>query len=633
MPTEEKVTRKLRAILSADVKGYSLLMSNDEAFTIRTLKAYRKIMSSQIVHHSGRVVDTPGDNILAEFASAVDAVQCAVEMQKKIKQENDDLPGDKKLEFRIGVNIGDVVQDGGSLFGEGVNIAARIEGLAEPGGVCISRNAYGQVKNKLAFGYEYIGEHVVKNIKDPVRVYKLLMADEDAGKLIGDVPKPVTRNWIWATIVVAAIIVTSIGWHFYQKMTAPEFEPASLEKMVFPLPDVPSIAVLPFANMSEDPKQEFFSDAITENIITALSKVPRLFVISRQSTFFYKGKPVTVKQVSEEFGVQYVLEGSVQMSTDRIRITAQLIDALTGYHLWAERYDRDQEDLFTVQDEITMRILQATQVKLSEGEISSAYSQYFKGKHGFDCYVKIMEASKHADRFTLEDFNIARQLLEEAISICPENPIGYFRLGIVYRLGSILDKTISHQEALEKAKDLIQKALTIDDTLAEAHIVLCIMYRSEREHEKSIAEGKRAVELYPSGSTAYKQYGAALLFAGQPGKAIPLIQKAIRLNPNADAFTFVFLGHAFRNTGQFEEAIAAYKKVLKRAPDHLIAHVALTTVYSLMGREEEARAEAQVVLRIDPNFSLDDFEKKALVFKKKSERDMIINAMTKALKE
>ena len=634
MPTEQKTIRKLRAILSADVKGYSLLMADNEAQTIQTLKVYRQIMFDLILQHSGRVIDSPGDNLLAEFSSAVNALECAVDIQKRLKKENAGFADDMKLQFRIGINIGDVVQDEDRIYGSGVNIAARIEGLADPGGICISRNAYDHIKDKLKLGYEYLGQHEVKNIKDPVRVYKVLSDPEDAGKLIGEEPKREKKKWILPVVIVAAIVVVSLGWHFYQSTTKPDIEPASIEKMALPLPDLPSIAVLPFVNISGDPKQEFFSDAITENIITALSKVPRLFVISRQSTFFYKGKPVKVKQVSEEFGVQYVLEGSVQRSADRIRISAQLIDALTGHHLWAERYDSDQKDLFAVQDEITMRILQAIRVELSEGEISSAYSQYFRGRQGFDCYLKIMEASKYTDRFTLEGYYVARRLLEEAISICPENPIGYVRLGWVYRFGAILDKTKPFREAIEKAKELIKKALAMDDTLADAHILLSILYRSEKEKEydKSIAEARRAVELDPNGSKAYTFYGAALLFASRPEEALPFIQKAIRLNPNSQAFSFVFLGHALRNAGRLEEAVSAYKKAFQRAPDHLIAHIGLATTYSLMGREEEARAEAQEVLRINPKFSLIHFKKTALVYKDKSENDKILNAMTKALK-
>jgi len=634
--TAESINRKLTAILSADAKGYSRLMGEDEVSTVQLLKECREIMAKLIQQHRGRVVDSPGDNLLAEFGSVVDATGCAVKIQEALQIKNAELSENKRLEFRIGINLGDVLEDVDRIYGDGVNIAARIEGLADPGGICISRTAYDQIKNKLELGYEYLGEHSVKNIAEPVRVYRVLSEPEAAGKVIGEKRflGRFSRKTAMATIIILVIVAGGlIGWNLYLQRSK-KVEPASLDKMAFQLPDLPSIAVMPFVNMSGDPKQEFFSDGITENIITFLSKVPRLFVISRQSTFFYKGKPVKVKQVSEELGVQYVLEGSVQRSSDRIRINAQLIDALTGHHLWAERYERDQQDLFTVQDDITMRILHATRVKLSEGEISSAYSKYFKGRQGFDCYLKIMEADKYADRFTLEDYTVARRLLEEAISICPENPIGYVRLGWACRLGAIVDKTQPYGEAFGGAKELVKKALAMDDTLADAHTLLSILYRSgpEKEYDKSIAEGRRAVELDPSGSKAYTFYAAALLFACRPEEAIPLLQKAIRLNPNAQAFSFVFLGHAFRNAGRFEEAVSAYKKVFQRAPDHLIAHVGLATTYSLMDREKEARAEAQAVLRINPKFSLSHFKKTALVYKDKSENDKILYAMTKALK-
>jgi adenylate cyclase len=625
---QEGFKRKLTAILSADVEGYSRLMGEDEDATIRTLTAYRKLISTLIQKHRGRVVDSPGDNLLAEFLSVVDAVRCAVEIQEELRVRNAELPENRRMVFRIGINLGDVVEEEDRIYGDGINIAARIEGLAEGGGICISGTVYDSIKNKLSLGYEPMGEHTVKNIKEPVRVYRMRIGPEAAVKA-----RP--RRWQKAALAAVAVLVVVAGawaiWNFYFR--PPPIEPASMEKMAFPLPDVPSIAVLPFVNMSGDPKQEFFSDAITENIITALSKVPRLFVISRQSTFFYKGKPVKVKQVSEELGVQYVLEGSVQRSADRIRVTAQLIDALTGHHLWAERYERDQKDLFAVQDEITMRILQAIRVKLSEGEISSAYSQYFRGRQGFDCYLKIMEASKYADSFTLEDHYVAQRLLEEAISMCPENPIGYVRLSWVIRQSAVLDKTKPAGEALEKAKELIKKALAMDDTLADAHTHLTIIYKNEKEYEKSIAEGRRAVELDPSGAAAHLWYGAALLFACRPEEAIQQFQKVIRLNPNAETWTFIFLGHALRNAGRPEEAVSAYKKVLQRSPDHFIAHIGLVVTYSVMGREEEARAEAQEVLRINPKFSLIHFKKTALNYKDKSENDKIINAMTKALKK
>jgi adenylate cyclase len=586
--TTQEVKRKLTAILNADVKGYSRLMGEDEEGTIRTLNTYKEVMSSLIQQQRGRVVDAPGDNVLAEFGSVVDAVRCAVEIQKELKTRNVDLPENRRMEFRIGVNLGDVVEDGEQILGDGVNIAARLESLAEGGGIYISGTVYDQVENKLTLEYEYLGPQTVKNIAKPVRAYRVLMEPETSVSAVS--------SW----------------------------------EMAFPLPDVPSIAVMPFLNMSGDPKQEFLSDGITESIITVLSKVPRLFVISRQSTFFYKGKPVKVKQVSEELGVQYVLEGSVQRSGDRIRINAQLIDALTGRHIWAERYDRDLTDLFALQDEITWRILTAIRVKLTEGEVPSTYLKYYTGKQGFDCYLKLMEAAKYADRHTIEDNDVARRLIEDAISMCPENPVGYAQLGYVYLDDYWLDNTKSPRETLEKGYELAKKALAIDDSIPIAHIMLSSIYQYKREYDKAIAEGERAVALDLSGSGSYSTYATALLVACRPNEAIPMFQKAIRLNPNISGITFVMLGHALRNAGRFEEAVPAYKKGIQRAPDYIVAHIGLGTAYSLMGREKEARAEAEEILRINPKFSLDYFAKTGAPYKDQSQIDIIINAMRKA---
>jgi adenylate cyclase len=588
----QEVKRKLAAVLSADVKGYSRLMGENEVQTLRTLSAYFQIMTTHIQKHQGKVLNIAGDNLLAEFESVVDAVHCGMEIQKELRSENAELAEGRRVEFRIGINLGDVIREGDTIYGDGVNIAERAQSLADGGGICISGTAFDQVENKLGLGYEHLGEQTLKNIAKPVRVYRVVMETET-----------VTQKGV---------------------------EVAHKEKMAFPLPDLPSIAVLPFVNMSEDPKQEFFSDGITENIITVLSKVPRLFVISRQSTFFYKGKPVKVKQVSEELGVQYVLEGSVQRSADRIRINAQLIDALTGLHIWAERYDRDLIDLFALQDEITMRILTAVRVKLTEGEISSSYSKYFSRKQGFDCSLKLMEAAKYAGHVTIEDNIVARRLIEEAISMCPENPVCYAQLGWVYVNDFWLDRTKS-QETLEKGYELEKKALAMDDSLPLAHIWLSFIYIFKREYDKAIAEAERAVALDPSGSEAYSQYASTLLFAHRPEEAIPMFQKAIRLNPNASTYTFAFLGHAFRNAGRFEQSISAYKKSLQRAPDNIFARIGLGTTYSLMGREKEARAEAEEILRINPNFSLDHFARTALVsYKDQSEIDKVVDAMRKA---
>lgn len=628
MPSEQKVTRKLKAILSADVKGYSLLMADDEAFTIQTLKAYKTLMSGQIKQHNGRVVDAPGDNLLAEFSSAVDAVQCAVDIQKTLNDKNDSLPDGKRLEFRIGVNIGDVVEDGDRIYGSGVNVAARIEGLSDPGGVCISRNTYGHIKDKLKLGYEYLGQHEVKNIKDPVSVYKVLLDPEDAGKLIGEKPERAKKKWVLPVVIVTAIIVTSIVWYFFQSTMKPGIEPASMENMALPLPDLPSIAVLPFDNMSGDPKQEFLSDGITENIITALSKVPRLFVIARNSTFTYKGKPVKVKQVAEELGVQYVLEGSIQKSADRIRITAQLIDALKGHHLWAERYDRDLTEIFALQDEITLKILKAIRVKLTEGETYRAVP-YAGGKQDLDCYLKAMEALGHLQRVNIEDINVARRIAEEAIATCPEPLKPYNLMAAIHMMDYWFGTGKSPRESIKKAIELSQKSIAVDDSRAESHALLGYLYSLRKEWDKAIAEGERGVALNPSGADVKYWYAATLTFAGRPEEAILLFEKAIRLNPFGPSRYFLSYGHALLYMGRFEEAVSAYKKALQREPNHFFAHLRLAATYNMMGLEKEAQAEASEVLRLKPKFSVDYFAK-VCGYKDRTETEKIITALRQA---
>jgi len=682
--TTQEVKRKLAAILSADVKGYSRLMGEDEVGTIQTLNTYKEIMTGLIQHHRGRVVDAPGDNLLAEFGSVVDAVQCAVEIQKELKTRNAELPENRRMEFRIGVNLGDVIEDGEQILGDGVNIAARLESLSEAGGICISGTAYDQVENKLTLGYEYLGDQTIKNIAKPVRVYRVLMEPEAAGKVIGE-KKAKPRQWQMATmgLVIGVIVVVAavVVWKFYtpsapqpevapkkeivapqaekaptvvppstevatkekvmppspEKVTKPVAPPkeevASKDKMAFPLPDEPSIAVLPFVNMSEDPKQEFFADGITEEITTALSKVRHLFVISRQSTFSYKGKPVKVKQVSEELGVRYVLEGSVQRSGDRIRINAQLIDAFTGRHIWAERFDRDIRDIFALQDEITMRIVTAIRVKLTDGEQASiatkGYEKYFKGKQGLDCYLKIMEGFKYAEGHNIEDVRVARRLAEETITICPDAPSAYVILGYVHHLEYWLGAGKSPQDSIEKGIEMAQKAIAMDDSHAMAHGLLGTFYVLKREYDKAIAEGERSIALAPGSAGLYIWYGMNLNFAGLPEDAIPMFQKAIRLNPIGSTGIYLNLGIALRMAGKFEEAVSALKKALQRAPDNILAHINLAATYSMMGREKEAHAEAQEVMRINPKFSLDLWAKRQ-IYKDRSEIEKLADALRKA---
>jgi len=623
--------RKLTAVFSADVAGYSRLMGEDESATLKTLEAYRQVMFSLIKQHRGRVVDSPGDNILAEFASVVDAVQCGVAVQNEVKARNADLSENRRMQFRIGINLGDVIEEQERIYGDGVNIAARLESLAEPGGICISKTAFDHIETKLPLGYEYLGEQTVKNIAKPIGAYKVLMEPRvvAAGAKVKKSQVPVWgRKGVLAAAMAVLILIIGVGvWNFYWRTQ--KIEPASKEKMAFPLPEQPSIAVLPFVNMSEDPKQEFLCDGMTEDIITALSRIPRMFVIARNSTFTYKGKPVKVKQVSEELGVRYVLEGSLQRSGNRLRITVQLIDGLAGNHLWAERYDRDLKEIFALQDEITIKVLNGVQVKLTGSGQIGRTEKYSKGKQDLDCYLKLVEARGYGTRWNIHDNNIARRMIEEAIATCPENPSGYIALGWVYLRDYVLGNTKSPRETLEKAIELAQRALAMDDSIAIGHALMCALYGMKREYDKAIVEGERAVALNPGGTSELVNYGNSLRFAGRPEEAIPFFQKAIRLNPFGPSYLYREFGDVLRITGRFEEAVSAYKKGIQIAPDDIPAHICLALTYVSMGREKEARAEGAEVLRINPKFSVDYWARK-IPFEDQSQKDKFVNALRKA---
>ncbi|MDJ0624277.1 MAG: adenylate/guanylate cyclase domain-containing protein [Desulfocapsaceae bacterium] len=606
MTDDQKVTRKLRAILSADVKGYSRLMSDDESYTIRTLKEYRNIMTGIIGEYSGRVVDAPGDNLLAEFSSIVNAVQSAVEIQKILKQKNTDIPNDKKLEFRIGVNIGDVVQDGGSLYGEGVNIAARIEGLADPGGICISRGAYDHVRNKLKLGYEYIGEHVVKNIKDPVRVYKVLTDTKDAGKVIGDEPKPLLKPGTRATLIIAAVILILAGYQVFHITIAPEFEPASIEDMAFPLPEKPSIAVLPFNNMSGDANQDYLCDGFTEDLITSIAKIPRIFVISRQSSFTYKGKPVNVKKVAEDLGVRYVLEGSIQKSGDQIRVNVQFIDALTGYHLWSERYDRKFEGIFKLKDEIIFKVATELAVELTEGERARALSRY---TDNLEVWSTQLLATEIFMRHTKESMVRARELYRKALYLDPDYLPAFYGLAWTYFMDARHGWNNPRKKSFDQAVESANKALAIDDTYWGAHSILCLLYLLKRDFDKAEEYLQKAQINAPSTTDFHSRRAVQLNYLGRSHEAIEHFKEAMRLSPVYPAWYYYHLGLAYHLTGQHEKAIETLKKAVERTPDSIYPHPRLAMIYSDLGRMQEAKKAAAEVLRVNPQFTVEGWAK------------------------
>ncbi len=608
----EKLKRKLTAILSADVKGYSRLMGEDEEWTLRTLNSYKGLIGNLVGEHRGRVVGSPGDNVLADFASVVDAVECAVEIQQVLRTKNALLPETRKMDFRIGINLGDVIEEGDSIYGDGVNVAARLEGLAEAGGICISESAYQQIENKIPLHYDYLGEHAVKNIVRPVKVYRARIEPEGEPSQVIEGKKPGRKGLSRAVLAVVALVVIAGGAVLYQvalRPSAPKTEMASKEKLAFPLPDKPSIAVLPFTNMSSEKKMEYFSEGLVEGIINGLSKSDNIFVVARNSTFTYKDKTVKIKQVAEEMGVRYVMEGSVQQEGTRVRITAQLIDALTGNHLFSERYDRDLKDILNLQDEITMKVLTAVQVKLTGGEGARILE---KGTKNLDAYLKLVQARDlKGGTVNKERVERAMQLLEEAIALDPGFSRAYSLLSTAYFDLVIIGASELPGESLQRALELGKKAIALDDSNSGAHSNLTFTYAYLGEYDKAISEAEKAISLSPNSAGAYWALGAALLISGRPQEAIPLLQKSLRLSPiPVHSQVLGALANSYRQLGQYEEAVAIYKKMLYRyGPDHLLAHLDLAVTYALMNREKEARVEGAEVLRIDPKFSIERYVK------------------------
>jgi adenylate cyclase len=622
---ENTTQRKLTAILSADVKGYSKLMGDDDESTVNTITAYRTIISELIQKHHGRVVDTPGDNILAEFNGALNAVNSGIEIQQTLAIENGKLPSNRRMDFRIGVNLGDVLHKDERIYGDGVNVAARIESLADPGGISISRSVFDQVKKRIRQGFEYMGEHEVKNISEPVRIYRVLLGQEFKGRIVGEPSTRKTKLKRPYAIAIALLLICSVGlfWYAYQKQN--RITPASTDKMAFPLPDKPSIAVLPFDNMSGDPDQEYFSDGITEHIITSLSKVPYLFVIARNSSFSFKNKNVKAQQIAEELGVRYILEGSVQRSGDHVRINAQLIDATGGYHLWADSFDRKIDDIFSLQDEIAMKIMAELQVKLTIDELGRIYA--IKTKN-IKAYEKYLLGFEHLQRRTEGDSQQAKRLAEEAISLDPEYGAPYLLLAQTYLEDVWYYKSKPAAESLETAERLVQKAVKLSGQDSTAHQILCSVYHLRRQYDQAIEEAKKAINLSPNSAEANFFYGQALRMSGRFDEAIVAFNKAIRLNPVTPLRYINNLAWAYAFSENYEKAIALWHQSIERNPDYFFAHLGLTLAYQLSGNETKAREAAAEVLRLKPNLTISMLRKGPAT--KNYDRERALEAARKA---
>ena len=629
MPAE-KQKRKLAAILSANAVEYGRLMGEDEAATLQTLKGHRQAMCSLVEKHQGRVVDSPGGSLLAEFASVVDAVQCAMEIQEQLRAWNEALPQAGRIPCRIGVHLGEVTEEEGKVRGGGADVAARLEELADPGGICISGSAYDQVKGRLKAEYEFMGEHRVQDIAEPVRSYCVLMKPEKTGKVVGWtglLPHLEKRLDIVKVVVTALSVLVGIGalWNSYFRAGPPPAGVASVQRVALPLPDKPSIAVLPFENMTGDPKQEYFADGFTEQIITSLSKIPALFIISRNSTFTYKGRPVKVQQVSEELGVRYVLEGSVQKISRRIRINVQLIDAISGQHVWAESYDRDLKDIFGLQDEVILKIASAMSVNLTAGEQARAWAE---GTKSLEAYLKFMQGREYLRKGNRESNALARRMAEEAIALDPRYAEAYALLGATH-MNDVFLGTSRPKDSVAKAIELTEKALAMNGSLAEARSRLGVLYSWSGRYEEGIAEAERGVELDPNSAQANINLAIVLRYAGKSKQAIPVIRKALRLEPIAPDINVQQLALAYFQTGDCKEALAVCDKGLKRDPDHLSSRVIMAAVYGSCGREKEARKEATEVLRINPKFTVESFTRN-IPYKNPSDRDRTIQGLRQA---
>jgi adenylate cyclase len=623
---DEGFKRKLTAILSADAVGYSRLMAEDEAATVKTIATYREVMTSLIKQHRGRVVDSPGDNVLAEFSSVVDAVQCAVAVQNEFQTRNAELAENRRMEFRIGINLGDVIDEEDRIYGDGVNIAARLEALADPAGICVSKTAFDQIETKLPLGYEYLGEQSVKNIPKPVAAYRVLMKPEAVGKVIGEKRflGRFSRRTALAAIVILVVVAGSlVGWNIYLQQSK-KVEPASVKKMAFPLPEKTSIAVLPFKNISGDSDQEFLADGITESIISAVSRVSGLFVIASNSVFTYKGKAVKIQTVSEELGVQNVLEGTVQRDGNRLRINAQLIDAIKGRHLWSERYDREMQDLFAVQDNISKEVLTALRVKLVEGEQARVWA---RGTNNLDAYLKFLQAYDHFKSFNKNSMILTRQVCEEAIALDPKYELPNSLIGTTHLIDLWFYWGESPRSSIENAEVALQKAVALNPLSDYAYANLGHLYLLQKRHDESVKAGEKAIALNPNGDYNMILLGITFNYVQRYEEAIRLFREGQRRNPYCPAWYIHNMAYSYLGLGRYDEAIVEAKRALDREPNHFPAIVALASVYGNAGRLDEGRTLATEILKIDPRFSLASVEQ--WPYKHKADAELVMDGLRK----
>ena len=630
-------TRKLAAIMFTDMVGFSRQMGADEARTLRLLTAHNHIVQQAVAEYSGHVIKTVGDAFLVDFPSVVNAVQCAQRIQAHFRAHNAEKGTNEQIHVRIGIHSGDIVQRDGDVFGDGVNVASRLQALAEPDTICISHIVYQEVEKKLSLSTVVsLGRPKLKNIAQRQPVY-LRLSERPTGwrqtlrvQWLNLRKMGTARLSRAALVVVGLLIGGGIVTLLYPSLTIhiPQSEIRNQEAL--PLPDKPSIVVLPFINMSQDPEQEYFSDGLTEDLTSDLSQLSSLFVISRNTAFTYKGKAVKLPEVSRELGVRYVVEGSVRKAGDQLRITAQLIDATQDQHLWSERYDRPLTEIFALQDEIRQKIVFALKVKLTPEEHERFQRAPTNNLEAYDFYLRGMESFLRARLEAKKEANEqGRQMLERAIELDSRYAGAYAGLGWIYWNDWFFQWNKDRAQSLEWAFEMAQRAVALDDSLSMPHTVLGWVYLWKKQFDQAIVEAQRAITLDPNDADGHWRLGDILFFAGRSEEAIGLIEKAMRLNPHYPATYLSSLGAAYREARRYEEALVPLKKALTLNPNYLPTHANLVACYAELGRLEEARAEMAETLRLNPNASLEDL-KQNIPYKDPAALEHFLAALRKA---
>jgi adenylate cyclase len=626
-----KLERKLAAILYGDVADYSRLTGEDEEGTHRTLSTYLDLFTALVARHGGKVDHFAGDAVLAEFASVLNALNCAVALQRDFSHRNADLPDERKVQFRIGLNLCDVIADRSEVYGDGVNVAARLETLAEAGGICISGPVFDAVGNKLPLTYEFIGEQRVKNITAPVRSYRVRWDPPGYRVLpaLGQTFLPATaklakRGFIWPLLLSAAVLsltglVAVLAWRAGQQTSVPQdvqtakAQPDSAPAAAPwarpdtdnpPLPAKPSIAVLPFSNLSGDPKEDYFSDGITDDLITALSRFRGLLVIASNTVFTFKGQPLNVRKVGQTLGVRYVVEGSVQRTPTRVRVNAQLIDTTSGHHLWAERYDRELKDIFSLQDQIVEMIASTMALEVDLAERKRAMQ---KTTEDLKAYDYLLQGREYLAQSTRSANGQAREMFEKAIQLDPQYAAAYAELGQAYWQASAWGWTEFLGQTLDQMELLSGQALRLDPSNAHAFRLLGQVARRQGKFGIAVNHLERALELNPNDADSRASLGTTLVYAGRTDEGLASLEKALRLNPNLLTQQVHSLAEAYYLKERYRDAIQVLERARVRTPNIAFVYVMLAATYAQAGRDEEAKQAAASVRRLHPFFEVDSY--------------------------